>query len=144
MENRGENIMTKDKLLAVGERYEQHDRGRQGRRRARTVDWQHGTACWSSCSSTCSRSVLVGRRARRDHGDATPCTRRCSWCCAFFTSAALWLLIEAEFLAIVLVLVYVGAVMVLFLFVVMMLDINVEKCARASRATLPLGGAGRG
>ena len=44
---------------------------------------------------------------------------------AFFTSAALWLLIEAEFLAIVLVLVYVGAVMVLFLFVIMMLDINV-------------------
>ena len=42
-------------------------------------------------------------------------------------SAAIWLLIEAEFLAIVLVLVYVGAVMVLFLFVVMMLDINVEK-----------------
>ena len=46
---------------------------------------------------------------------------------AFIQSAALWLLIEAEFLAIVLVLVYVGAVMVLFLFVVMMLDINVEE-----------------
>jgi NADH-quinone oxidoreductase subunit J len=46
---------------------------------------------------------------------------------AFVQSAALWLLIEAEFLAIVLVLVYVGAVMVLFLFVVMMLDINVAK-----------------
>jgi NADH-quinone oxidoreductase subunit J len=46
---------------------------------------------------------------------------------AFVQSAALWLLIEAEFLAIVLVLVYVGAVMVLFLFVVMMLDINIEK-----------------
>jgi NADH-quinone oxidoreductase subunit J len=44
---------------------------------------------------------------------------------AFFTSAALWLLIEAEFLAITMILVYVGAVMVLFLFVVMMLDINV-------------------
>ena len=41
--------------------------------------------------------------------------------------AAIWLLIEAEFLAIVLVLVYVGAVMVLFLFVVMMLDINIEE-----------------
>lgn len=46
---------------------------------------------------------------------------------AFFTSAVLWILLEAEFLGIVLVLVYVGAVMVLFLFVVMMLDINVEK-----------------
>src|SRR6201998_4665306 len=44
----------------------------------------------------------------------------------FITSAAIWLLIEAEFLAVVLVLVYVGAVMVLFLFVVMMLDINLE------------------
>jgi NADH-quinone oxidoreductase subunit J len=44
---------------------------------------------------------------------------------AFVTSAVLWLLLEAEFLAIVLVLVYVGAVMVLFLFVVMMLDVNV-------------------
>lgn len=48
----------------------------------------------------------------------------------FFTSAVLWLLIEAEFLAIVLVLVYVGAVMVLFLFVVMMLDIRVEEMRR--------------
>jgi NADH-quinone oxidoreductase subunit J len=43
----------------------------------------------------------------------------------FFTSAVIWLLLDAEFLGIVLVLVYVGAVMVLFLFVVMMLDINV-------------------
>ena len=46
---------------------------------------------------------------------------------SFVTSAAIWLLIEAEFLAIVLVLVYVGAVMVLFLFVVMMLDVNIEE-----------------
>jgi NADH-quinone oxidoreductase subunit J len=45
----------------------------------------------------------------------------------FITSAAIWLLIEAEFLAVVLVLVYVGAVMVLFLFVVMMLDINLSE-----------------
>ena len=46
---------------------------------------------------------------------------------AFFASAALWMLLEAEFLAITLVLVYVGAVMVLFLFVVMMLDINISE-----------------
>jgi NADH-quinone oxidoreductase subunit J len=45
----------------------------------------------------------------------------------FLTSAAIWLLIEVEFLAVILVLVYVGAVMVLFLFVVMMLDINLEE-----------------
>ena len=48
----------------------------------------------------------------------------------FFQSAILWLLVEAEFLAIVLVLVYVGAVMVLFLFVVMMLDVNIEAAKR--------------
>ena len=46
---------------------------------------------------------------------------------AFFNSAVIWLLLDAEFLGIVLVLVYVGAVMVLFLFVVMMLDINIEE-----------------
>ncbi|MEO8005285.1 MAG: NADH-quinone oxidoreductase subunit J [Betaproteobacteria bacterium] len=46
---------------------------------------------------------------------------------SFFTAAGLWLLLEAEFLAIALVLVYVGAVMVLFLFVVMMLDINLDR-----------------
>ncbi|MBI3938757.1 MAG: NADH-quinone oxidoreductase subunit J, partial [Betaproteobacteria bacterium] len=46
---------------------------------------------------------------------------------AFFTSAAIWVQLEAEFLAITLVLVYVGAVMVLFLFVVMMLDINMAR-----------------
>jgi NADH-quinone oxidoreductase subunit J len=46
---------------------------------------------------------------------------------AFFTAAGIWLMLDAEFLAITLVLVYVGAVMVLFLFVVMMLDINLEK-----------------
>ena len=46
---------------------------------------------------------------------------------AFFTAAGLWMLLEAEFLAIELVLVYVGAVMVLFLFVVMMLDINLAE-----------------
>jgi NADH-quinone oxidoreductase subunit J len=58
----------------------------------------------------------------------------------FFTSASIWLLIEAEFLAVVLILVYVGAVMVLFLFVVMMLDINVEEMrARVTRYAL-LGG----
>src|SRR3974390_2890721 len=46
---------------------------------------------------------------------------------AFFTAAGIWMLLRAEFLAIVLVLVYVGAVMVLFLFVVMMLDINLDQ-----------------
>jgi NADH-quinone oxidoreductase subunit J len=58
---------------------------------------------------------------------------------SFFNAAVLWLLIEAEFLAIVLVLVYVGAVMVLFLFVVMMLDINIEKLREGFARNAPLG-----
>src|SRR5690242_19128212 len=57
----------------------------------------------------------------------------------FFTTAALWLLIQAEFLAIALVLVYVGAVMVLFLFVVMMLDINTEPMREGFIRYLPVG-----
>jgi len=57
----------------------------------------------------------------------------------FFNAAVLWLLIEAEFLAIVLVLVYVGAVMVLFLFVVMMLDINIEQLREGFARNAPLG-----
>jgi len=58
---------------------------------------------------------------------------------AFVNSAVLWLLLEAEFLAIVLVLVYVGAVMVLFLFVVMMLDVNVEQMREGFTRYAPLG-----
>ena len=58
---------------------------------------------------------------------------------AFFTAAALWMLLRAEFLAIALVLVYVGAVMVLFLFVVMMLDINLERLREGFWSYLPLG-----
>lgn len=56
---------------------------------------------------------------------------------AFFTAAGLWILLEAEFLAITLVLVYIGAVMVLFLFVVMMLDINLEELRRGFWGYLP-------
>ncbi|HEY0768001.1 MAG TPA: NADH-quinone oxidoreductase subunit J [Steroidobacteraceae bacterium] len=58
----------------------------------------------------------------------------------FITSAAIWLLIEAEFLAVVLVLVYVGAVMVLFLFVVMMLDINLAELRQGFTRFAWLGG----
>ena len=57
----------------------------------------------------------------------------------FFTCSALWLLMQAEFLAIALVLVYVGAVMVLFLFVVMMLDINTEPMREGFIRYLPAG-----
>lgn len=57
---------------------------------------------------------------------------------AFFNAAGIWMLLKAEFLAIVLVLVYVGAVMVLFLFVVMMLDINVDRMRKGFWGYLPL------
>src|SRR5205809_4298545 len=57
---------------------------------------------------------------------------------SFFTAAALWMLLRAEFLAIALVLVYVGAVMVLFLFVVMMLDVNLEQLRAGFWGNLPL------
>ncbi|MBI5430917.1 MAG: NADH-quinone oxidoreductase subunit J [Nitrosomonadales bacterium] len=58
---------------------------------------------------------------------------------AFISSAGIWLLLEAEFLAITLVLVYVGAVMVLFLFVVMMLDINLVRLREGFWRWLPFG-----
>ena len=58
---------------------------------------------------------------------------------SFFASSGVWLLLEAEFLAIALVLVYVGAVMVLFLFVVMMLDINLAPLREGFARYLPLG-----
>ena len=56
----------------------------------------------------------------------------------FFNSAVIWLLLDAEFLGIVLVLVYVGAVMVLFLFVVMMLDVNLEELRKGLASYWPL------
>jgi NADH-quinone oxidoreductase subunit J len=57
----------------------------------------------------------------------------------FFTAAGIWLLLRAEFLAIALVLVYVGAVMVLFLFVVMMLDVNFDNLRKNFRSYIPVG-----
>ena len=58
---------------------------------------------------------------------------------AFFSAACVWMLLKAEFLAIALVLVYVGAVMVLFLFVVMMLDVNFDGMRAQFRSYIPVG-----
>jgi len=58
---------------------------------------------------------------------------------SFFTASGIWMLLQAEFLAIALVLIYVGAVMVLFLFVVMMLDINLDRLREGFWSYLPLG-----
>ncbi len=124
MENRGENIMTKDKLLAVGERYDALDQCRQGRRRGVSLRGEPGLLVevlfWIFASILAVSALAMITVSNPVH--AALLLVLC-----FFTSAAIWLLIEAEFLAVVLVLVYVGAVMVLFLFVVMMLDINVEE-----------------
>ena len=60
---------------------------------------------------------------------------------AFFNSAALFLLMGAEFIAMILVIVYVGAVAVLFLFVVMMLDINIAELRQGFLKYLPIGAA---
>jgi NADH-quinone oxidoreductase subunit J len=60
---------------------------------------------------------------------------------SFFSAAGVWLLLQAEFLAIALVLVYVGAVMVLFLFVVMMLDVNFDRLRAGFRSYIPVGAA---
>ncbi|MBU0752169.1 MAG: NADH-quinone oxidoreductase subunit J [Gammaproteobacteria bacterium] len=59
---------------------------------------------------------------------------------AFFNAAGIWLLLHAEFLAIALIMIYVGAVMVLFLFVVMMLDINIDRLRQGFWHYLPVGG----
>ncbi|WP_410497596.1 NADH-quinone oxidoreductase subunit J [Chitinibacter sp. S2-10] len=59
---------------------------------------------------------------------------------SFFNSAVLWMLMKAEFLAVSLIVIYVGAVMVLFLFVVMMLDINFEKLRQSFWKFLPVAG----
>jgi NADH-quinone oxidoreductase subunit J len=59
---------------------------------------------------------------------------------SFFSAAGIWLLLKAEFLAITLVLVYVGAVMVLFLFVVMMLDVDIDRMRKGFWGHLPVAG----
>ena len=58
---------------------------------------------------------------------------------AFFSASGVWILLQAEFLAIALILVYVGAVMVLFLFVVMLLDINLDRLREGFWSYLPMG-----
>ena len=69
-----------------------------------------------------------------------PVTAALSLVLAFFNASGIWLLLQADFLAIALVLVYVGAVMVLFLFVVMMLDINLDKLREGFWDYLPMAG----
>ena len=128
MENRGENIMSKDKLLGGRRALRSHDRGRPRRRRAVPLMFAD-----PSCSSY-SRSVLDRRGARR-HPGAQPRALRAAPGAVLLQQRRHLAAARCGVLAIVLVLVYVGAVMVLFLFVVMMLDIDTERLRKGSRAT---------
>jgi NADH-quinone oxidoreductase subunit J len=83
-------------------------------------------------------SVILVLAATRVITDRNPVHAALFLVLSFFSAAAIWMLLKAEFLAIVLVLVYVGAVMVLFLFVVMMLDINLGKLREGFWGYFPL------
>jgi NADH-quinone oxidoreductase subunit J len=83
-------------------------------------------------------SVILVFAATRVITDRNPVHAALFLVLSFFSAAGIWLLLKAEFLAIVLVLVYVGAVMVLFLFVVMMLDINLDKMREGFWGNFPL------
>ena len=127
-ETREELMYNKDKLLANGDRWEADDRGQPPRRRAVSLSrdgeeetmllqamafyvfasWSWRRPPWSWCRAIPVYSVLF-------------------LILAFFNAAALFVLIGAEFIAMILIIVYVGAVAVLFLFVVMMLDINLAE-----------------
>ena len=85
-------------------------------------------------------AILRVRGAARRHG-AQPGARGAVAGARVLHRRGVWLLLRAEFLAIVLVLVYVGAVMVLFLFVVMMLDVNFDGLRKGFRSYLPVGTA---
>ncbi len=83
-------------------------------------------------------SVILIFAATRVITDRNPVHAALFLVLSFFSAAGIWLLLKAEFLAIVLVLVYVGAVMVLFLFVVMMLDINTDRLREGFWGYFPL------
>ena len=127
--------MTKDMLLAIGDQYEAQiatDRdGRRGLAGQTTMDFDRFVFYALPPSWCTPRPRVITVR--------NPVHAALYLVLAFFTSAGLWLLLEAEFLAIALVLVYVGAVMVLFLFVVMMLDINVAPLREGFIRYLPVG-----
>ena len=83
-------------------------------------------------------SALMVSAAVRVITDRNPVHAALFLILSFFSAAGIWMLLKAEFLAIVLMLVYVGAVMVLFLFVVMMLDIDIAKLRAGFVSNLPL------
>jgi NADH-quinone oxidoreductase subunit I len=122
-EKRGDLYFTKDMLLAVGDRYEREIAA------AKEADAKY----WSSIAMTTISALFYIFSAVLLASSFGVITARSTvhaalfLVLAFFNAACLWMMLKAEFLAIALVLVYVGAVMVLFLFVVMMLDVNTEE-----------------
>jgi NADH-quinone oxidoreductase subunit I len=143
-EKRGDLYFTKDMLLAVGDRYEKEIAASKGRptpstaERRRALGRHATTTCRAALFYVFSSCCCLLPSVSSPH--AAPCMRRCSWCSSFFTASCIWMLLRAEFLAITLVLVYVGAVMVLFLFVVMMLDVDADAVRVGFWKHFPLAG----
>src|SRR5690625_909002 len=84
-------------------------------------------------------SLVIVIAAFRVVMSRSPVTAVLNLILVFFTTSMLWMIQQAEFLSLLLVVVYVGAVMVMFLFVVMMIDIRSEKVKKGFKAHLPLG-----
>ena len=132
-------ITPRQMLLAVGDRYEAPRSPKTaggtpaGPYKGPIMEFQTGFSTFSAAILVRGLRVITAATGARG---AVPVL-------AFFTAAGIWLLLQAEFLAIALVLVYVGAVMVLFLFVVMMLDINIDRMLPGLLEEPAAGGGGR-
>ena len=127
-EKRGDLYFTKDMLLAVGDRYEKEI---AAARRPTPVPLTAAAAAATHAMNTTTAlfyvfSAVLLFAAFRVITARSTVHAALYLVLAFFSASCIWMLLKAEFLAIALVLVYVGAVMVLFLFVVMMLDINTD------------------
>ena len=142
-ETREELLYDKAKLLANGDRWEQRDRREPCRRCALPLS-ARATGSRSLIADpspfTCSPSLDDRlRRSLTIFVAQSRCTRVLWLILAFFNAAGLMLLLGAEFIAMLLVIVYVGAVAVLFLFVVMMLDIDFAELRAGFARYLPFG-----
>jgi NAD-dependent dihydropyrimidine dehydrogenase PreA subunit/uncharacterized MnhB-related membrane protein len=139
-EKRGDLYYTKQMLLAVGDKYEDADRRRpRAGRQVPVTPMDFKTMEFKTFLFYIFSAILV-LAALRVVTARNPVHAVLFLVLAFFNASGLWLLLQAEFLAIALIVVYVGAVMVLFLFVVMMLDINLERLRQGFWGNLWLGG----
>ena len=137
-ETREELLYNKDKLLANGDRWEPELARRSRARRA--VPIRAPAMLRASSPSTCSPPLLLAS-AVMVVAARNPVHSVLFLIVAFFNAAGLFLMAGAEFLAMILVIVYVGAVAVLFLFVVMMLDIDFAELRGGFQKYLPVGAA---